>query len=196
MINKKNHLGYKPELLGIKDAVHIAIVSLRAGKPLKRAGYFKMNENGEAIPSSKKESIGVVDPFLEDNICTGDNFWGVINMYDIPNVRHDWTHPTQSFEAPTIPVRHNQRLENIAKSLGVTYESLMKACKQMAFEREPVVYNGTLSKEELDDKMNEIYKWDLFSEWSEETGYEFENIGTDCCPEYHYPEGHIYRFEK
>ena len=35
MINKKNVLGKRPQEFGVKDAVHVAIVSVHAGRPIQ-----------------------------------------------------------------------------------------------------------------------------------------------------------------
>ena len=32
-----------------------------------------------------------------------------------------------------------------------------------------------------------IYLCDIWYEWTNETGNEFENVGSECCPEYNYP---------
>ena len=85
MINKKNFLAHAPEELGVKDAVHVAIVSLRAGECLERAEEITLDEN---------------------------------------------------------------RFENVIADM----------------------------------------KYELWSEWSDEMRHEFYNNGTECCPEYDYPE--------
>ena len=61
-INKVKTLGKQPETLGEKDAVHVAIVSVRAGSYLDPGQKVGMNSDGEAVWDNK--GVGVVDPFL------------------------------------------------------------------------------------------------------------------------------------
>ncbi len=35
-------------------------------------------------------------------------------------------------------------------------------------------------------------RYDLWSSWSDEVGHEFENHGSECCPEYAYPDGQLF----
>ena len=50
-------------------------------------------------------------------------------------------------------------------------------------------YAGSLSKEEVKILISdELESYEMFSEWADESGHEFENDGTSCCPEYDYPD--------
>lgn len=193
MINKKNHFNRKPEKLGERDAVHTAIVALRAGCFLKRAEYIKMNDDGEAVSSNAKDSIGVVNPFLKtDFLRAGDWFWAMMNMEDIPNVQHTWEHPKHTFEAPKCKIKRNTYLEEMAQELGTSYESLMAALDSYVQDERPVEYDGKYNKEELEEAMDNLSKYELWSEWESQSDYEFENCGTACCPEYEYPDKRIF----
>jgi hypothetical protein len=63
MINKRNLLGKTPEELGTKDAVHAAIVAVRAGQPIRPGQRCSINIDGEAVPDVN--GVGVADPFLK-----------------------------------------------------------------------------------------------------------------------------------
>lgn len=193
-INKKTFLGKVPVELGLKDAVHVAIVSLRAGQALSPGDSIKMNANGEAIWCNAKESFGVVDPYRTNKIPRGGYFWCQMNMDEIENVKHVWSHK-HSFDKPTVEFKPNQYLEGYAKNLGVTYEVLMSTLEEYQPNEDRVAYTGTLSEDELEEAQDDLDS-DIWYEWSRETGYEFDNIGTECCPEIEYPSRRIFKFIK
>lgn len=184
MINKKNLLGKVPIELGIKDAIHTAIVSVRAGKPIQPGERCKMNELREAIPDGK--GVGVADPFRRGSIARGEWFWLLLDQDEVPNVAHVWEHATIDFSAPAVDPTKNKYLERYASQYGVTYEQLMEACSIVATTEKPAPYTGTLSADEV-ETARDIIGNDIWYEWKEESGHEFYNQGTDCCPEYCYP---------
>jgi hypothetical protein len=187
VINKKNLLGKAPSDLGVKDAIHVAIVAVRAGKPTKPGERCKLNEHREAVPDEK--GVGVADPFLKSNVPVGKKFWLLLAQDQVPNVQHTWEHPKVSFAPPEREPEQNSYLLGYAKDLGLTYEQLMEAC-EFAVENEHFApYYGTLSPEDLEkawEKDVDIY--DIWSNWADQSGHEFENTGTECCPEYQYPD--------
>lgn len=193
MINKKNVLGKTPEELGDKDAIHVAIVAVRAAGLIKPGQRCGINEHQEAEPDEK--GIGVADPFMKRAILTGQWFWLLLAQDQVPNVRHVWDHPKENFAPPTREPELPSGLESMAKDLGVTFHQLIEACQQVVDsdkkgwgEYSSVPYPGTLKGEALEEAMENIDRYDLWSEWSGFTGHEFENQGSACCPEYQYPE--------
>jgi hypothetical protein len=190
VINKKNLLGKAPLELADKDAIHVAIVSVRAGAPVKPGERCKLNEFNEAVPG---DGPGIADPFLKKPITTGDSFWLLLDLAEVPNVRHQWEHPTYAFAPPTREKKRNTYLEGNAKELGVTYEQLMEACANVVEHDEPMLYPGTLDSDALDEAWESV-RYDIWSEWSDEANYEFENHGSACCPEYNYPETPLFKY--
>jgi hypothetical protein len=187
MINKKNLLGKTPDELGTKDAIHVAIVAVRAGSAIKPGQRCKMNEHREAVPDSEGE--GVADPFVKDAIATGQSFWLLLNQDAVPNVQHVWEHPTIDFAPPAREVKRNRAIEQTAKAFGVTYEQVLEAADKVVsgkYGYDEAPYPGTLTAEEF--RKVKWDHWDFWSEWADETFYEFENTGSGCCPEYDYPE--------
>lgn len=183
MINKMNLLGKPPDELGTKDAVHVAIVAVRAAGPISPGERCGLNDKREATRDAK--GPGVADPFRKDRILTGQTFWLLLDLAEVPNVQHVWQHPTIDFAPPTTEVKLNSELKRQAEAYGVTYEQLLAACAFVIARDTPAEYPGSKSKEEL-EAANED-RWDLWSSWSHESGHEFENTGTGCCPEYDYP---------
>lgn len=187
MINKQNLLGKTPDEAGTKDAVHVAIVSVRAGEYIARGQRFKMNEFNEAVSDSN--GFAVVDPFRKSDVTRGDVFWGLLDQREVPNVRHVWDHPEIKEFTPTRETQKNKSLQDCADKLKMTYEDLMSAVKTMVDGSTPL-YSGMLSKAEVMKLISdyEIEDYEMFSEWAGETGHEFENEGSACCPEYDYPD--------
>lgn len=190
MINKKNLLGKTPNALGVKDAVHVAIVAVRAGAVIDPGERCKMNEHREAIPDYKGE--GIADPFRKTKILCGEVFWLMLNQDAVPNVQHTWEHPTIDFSPPTRKVVLNTSIMEAAKLFGVTYKQIMDAANEVYLTGNAVKYPGTKDANDLDVINDDFDRYDFWSEWAAETGNEFQNNGTECCPEYDYPN---YLFE-
>jgi hypothetical protein len=184
VINKKNLLGKQPAELGLKDAIHTAIVSVRAGGPIKPGQRCGMNKDREAVANSK--GPGVADPFLKETITRGQAFWLLLNQDEIPNVQHVWEHPSVDFTPPTKECEGNRAIAQCAKYYGVTYAQIMAAAEYVVENEEPAKYPGTLTETELADV--EFDQYEFWSEWAEETCHEFPNEGSACCPEYCYPD--------
>jgi hypothetical protein len=88
VINKKNVLGKAPFDLGTKDAIHVAIVAVRAGQLVQPGQRCGLNEHREAVPNEK--GVGVADPFVKGPILTGTSFWLLMAQDEVPNVQHVW----------------------------------------------------------------------------------------------------------
>jgi len=185
VINKKNVLGKEPHELGDKDAIHVAIVAVRASHLIKPGDRCGLNEFGEALRQAA--GVGVADPFRREPIARGQSFWLLLDQDAVPNVRHVWDHPSVSFTPPTREPVFNRSLVQIAGELKLTYQQLMDACAECVRAGNPVAYVGPLSEAELTSALDRLDKYELWSEWSEESGHKFENSGTVCCPEYDYP---------
>jgi hypothetical protein len=188
VINKKNLLGKEPAELGAKDAIHTAIVAVRAGSPIQPGQRCKLNEHREAVPDAK--GVGVADPFRYDVIARGKPFWLLLCQDEIPNVQHVWEHPKVDFSPPTRTPVMNLTLAETAKQYGVTYEQVMDAAKHVLENDSPATYPGTLTLDELD--AIELDRYDFWPEWAGEVFHEFENQGSECCPEYDYPRCELF----
>lgn len=188
MINKKNLLGKEPIELGIKDAIHTAIVSVRAGRAINPGQRCGLNENREAVPDEK--GCGVADPFLRTPIPVGKAFWLLLCQDEVPNVQHVWEHPTVDFTPPAVEAKKNKYLDQYAAQFGVTYEQLMNACAYVVEKETSAPYPGTMTRDQVDEANSDAY--DVWYEWANETGHEFYNRGTECCPEYDYPDARLF----
>lgn len=191
-INKKRFLGVPPESAGLKDAIHVAIVSVVAGETLKAGQAFELNEHRHAVAArgrNKKTLTGVVDPFGDEFINRGEIVWGIVHPDHVERVEHHWETDVD-FSAPVVPVQQNRLLAKAAELIGVSYSDLMKACASYVKTERPASYTGTLAETTVKTAIRDSYIeiGDIWSEWSSETGYEFYNAGSGCCPEYDYPD--------
>lgn len=188
MINKKNVLGKEPPAVGVKDAVHVAIVAVRAGHALNPGDRIGLNSFNEAVRDNK--GPGVVDTALKTRVMVGDVFWMLLDQEEVPNVAHHWEHPTVKFEPPTREVVLNQYLARHAARMRVTYKQLMEACAHVMKHGQAAPYPGDGMPDDVNDDL-----YGVWSEWADETGTEFENNGSECCPEYDYP-GKLWREQR
>lgn len=196
MINKHNVLGKQPFELGQKDAVHAAIVSVRTGEPMEPGAKCAINEFGEAVVAvGKNKSVGIADPFLKSTIKRNQWIWLVLNQDEISAVRHDWDHPTFGFSAPTREPVINPWIKSYCDEMGVTFEKLMEAADSIVYKNKQIPYVGTKTLEEIKDYFDDCDSYDFWSAWADESLYEFENQGTECCPEYDYPNLCLFSLE-
>lgn len=75
-----------------RDAVHVAILMVTAGEYLSPGDRVTVNQQGVAT-ESWVSSIGVVDPFLKNNVECGDKFYVLMNPNQVTNLRHAWDCP-------------------------------------------------------------------------------------------------------
>lgn len=73
-----------------RDAIHLAVIPAKAGKPM-RAGTYIDIVNGQAEPSMN--GLGIVDPFIDGPVEPGQWFWMVLRPRTITSLRHVWSHP-------------------------------------------------------------------------------------------------------
>ena len=82
-----------------RDAIHLAVEPVVAGEDLvvgQRITYV----NGKAYAlRSGEEAIGIVDPFLSQQVKAGEKFWLVVLPRMIQSLRHVWSHPAFPDEA-------------------------------------------------------------------------------------------------
>jgi len=186
MINKKKFLGKNPDDVGIKDAIHVAIVSVIAGSAIKTGSRVKLNNDGHAVSTYGREGFGVADPFV-GTVARGDRFWVLVDPDKVDTVNHTWELNIQ-FPTTVPEVKKNRTIQEVADAIGVKYEDLMQACTSYVNSDRKSPYPGMKTVDEVEAAVEDLYLSDLWSEWAEEVGYEFDNIGSECCPEHEYPD--------
>lgn len=183
MINKRNVLGKEPLNLGDKDAVHVAIVAVKACQAIKRGSGCSINQDGYA--ESGGDVVGYADPYRASDIEAGEVFWLLVKQQDIPSVKHTWEHPTVNFPTELDESKaYSQWFIRSCESIGLPPKTVMEACNYVVENDRPMPWNKEWG--EWDDSVNDDL-YDLWSEYEDMSGYEFEDMGTACCPEKDYP---------
>lgn len=122
-----------------RDAIHLAVIPAKAAERLPYAARVRL-DGGRAFladygyDSARNivdTSIGIVDPFLREDVQVGQHFWLVIYPRVITSLRHVWTHPQlpDELSATITPERASaeQWLRARADSLGISYEEILQA---------------------------------------------------------------------
>lgn len=76
-----------------RDAIHLAVEPAYAGETLMPGQHVVFDEDHRAIAVSTGRGIGIVDPFLNEEVLFGERFWLVVYPRQISSLRHVWEHP-------------------------------------------------------------------------------------------------------
>ncbi len=85
-----------------RDAIHLAVLPAEAGIGLKRGQHVKLIDGKAYGAYGQDDGIGIVDPFIERTVKTGERFWLVIYPRVITSLRHVWSHPQLPDEAGVV----------------------------------------------------------------------------------------------
>ena len=86
-----------------RDAIHIAVAPVTAAMrlaPGERVGLVK--EGNLELAGPCERDIGIVDPFLTEDVQPGQRFWLLLDPGTITGLRHIWTHPAFAAAAAAI----------------------------------------------------------------------------------------------
>lgn len=116
-----------------RDAVHFAVAPVIASCSLEPGQHVGLLPNGKAT-SMLKGTIGIVDPFLVDNVNSGERFWLFLYPQTVTGMRHEWQHPAfqdeKTVPEPFTPEWKKEQskkwLRNFGASTGYDYEDLME----------------------------------------------------------------------
>lgn len=75
-----------------KDAIHMAVAPVTAGRFMFPGTHVEVDSAGTAWPGEK--NIGIVDPFLKKPVAKGQKFWLFLYPGSIASLRHEWSHPS------------------------------------------------------------------------------------------------------
>lgn len=84
-------LGTVPEEALVKDAIHVAIISMVAGELLRPGQRVSITAPGWAGTGGK--IVGIVDPYLQDVVPKGSKFWMCLLPNTVTGMKHHWEHP-------------------------------------------------------------------------------------------------------
>lgn len=144
-----------------RDAIHLAVIPAVAGQPLV-AGQDVGLSKGKAVDCIRDNCVGIVDPFLENNVNKGDWFWLVIYPRKITSLRHVWSHPAFPEEAAiAVSPADATESETVAASrswikefgwwIDQPYDQLMDAAKLWIEDHEYTYDNSEGYKDHWDD---------------------------------------------
>ncbi len=91
-----------------RDAVHIAVAPVTATERLVPGQHVGLVEEANfELVGSCENNIGLVDPFLTQEVEPGQRFWLFLYPGTITGLRHVWTHP--SFLAVAAAIKEKLR---------------------------------------------------------------------------------------
>lgn len=76
-----------------RDAIHLGVEPIEAGSRLDPGEHICIID-GKAYTGTRGNPVGIVDPFLECPVSTGERFWLVVYPRQITSLRHVWEHPS------------------------------------------------------------------------------------------------------
>lgn len=89
-----------------RDAIHIAVAPVTAAvrlTPAQPVGF--LNAGDIECVGVVEHPIGIVDPFLTEDIQPGQRFWLFLYPNTITSLRHVWTHPAFTPRPPALMVK-------------------------------------------------------------------------------------------
>lgn len=127
-------LGFIHESVQYRDAIHLAVEPVRAGHVLSPGDHIGIKD-GKAVSHRYVKNrdvklLGVVDPFLEDNVEMDEPFWLVVYPRQITSLRHVWSHPDFS-EGVDIMFPNVDGKDNVALGIPVVADMTPK---QLAYQ--------------------------------------------------------------
>lgn len=157
-----------------RDAIHLAVDPIEAAEDLKPGQHVSLVfGSGHALGAmghskKTKETVGIVDPFLERGPRKGEKFWLVMYPRMISSLRHVWTHPAFPDEpgvhaaAPAPAVDPAVRastlwIEQFAMDLDLSYYRLMDAAEDW-LDNENYTTDNRETYKEYYDKFPEFWE--------------------------------------
>lgn len=139
-----------------RDAIHVAVAPVIAAEAVEPGQHIQLNHEGKAC--SGKEPIGIVDPYLKQDVMPGDQFWLFLYPKTVTNLRHDWSHP--AFERKT-KLDENAAiawLTEFAKEGKYTYGELIAEAKNSIADSDYYISLGTDTPTRWYDEIETFWK--------------------------------------
>jgi hypothetical protein len=146
-----------------RDAVHIAVapvVAMERLRPGEHVGLVSVDGADGSEPyrvGRSKQPIGIVDPYLREEVDPGEACWLFLYPQTITSLRHQWVHPAFPGEAALTPEADSRKwIEGFAAELDQTYNRLMSAAA-LWVEDQDYTYDNTEAYKDVD-----YAKWPTF----------------------------------
>jgi len=89
-----------------RDAIHVAVAPVVAGYRMKPGTHVGPMYDGTQFGPSVN-NIGIVDPYLSEDVMPGQRFWLFLYPNTVTSLRHAWTHPAFAFSAKAMKGEDN-----------------------------------------------------------------------------------------
>ena len=123
----------EPEATG-RDAVHVAVLVVQATRRLKPGEHCgAVLENHKYV--TKGQNLGIVDPFLTEEVEKGEKFWLYVYPRTITGLSHQWTHPAFTVNkrpvqyATSMHLQSRMWIEKFAKQWDMKPDEMMEAAE-------------------------------------------------------------------
>lgn len=153
-----------------RDAIHIAIVPVRATETLRPGQHIGLQPGSELfVGKSFKPHIGIVDPFLKKPVKKDDIFYMCLYQNTVTGMRHHWLHPSFSEAPKAVEITKVKSEEDllkeefamIANQADVTYNRLYEAFENYA-EYGEYTYNGSNESYSSVSSIDRERAWEIF----------------------------------
>lgn len=123
-----------------RDAIHVAIAPVIAAERLPHgsAVAWAPGQEGTAVinvPWDHPNKLGIVDPFRTGFVNAGERFWLFLMPNTVTSLRHEWTHPAFTTQAPV-----EQKAEPTEAQILAAVE---QACNKLGYDFDS--YNGEIT---------------------------------------------------
>jgi hypothetical protein len=89
-----------------RDAIHVAVAPVTAAGRLAPGQHVGLVRAGDTeLVGPCEYTIGVVDPFLREDVQPGQRFWLFLYPNTVTSLRHVWAHPAFAPRVPAVGVR-------------------------------------------------------------------------------------------
>ena len=123
-----------------RDAIHIAILPVKAGGTLAAGAWVRV-EQGFAIPCAPAKAHGVIDPFITGNVAFNDVVYVMLKPYRITTLTHAWEHPEIPSDTALQPqskhkideyFEHRECIVNMASMVNVSVTKMLEIADEYA----------------------------------------------------------------
>ncbi len=91
-----------------RDAIHIAVAPVTAAERLAPGQHVGLIQEGNLeLVGPCESAIGIVDPFLVEDVEPGQRFWLLLYPGTVTSLRHIWTH--SAFTAVAAAVKEKMK---------------------------------------------------------------------------------------
>lgn len=147
-----------------RDAIHIALAPVEAAEKLspgQHVGFVYSNDTNHV--GSVSETIGIVDPFLTQDVQPGQRFWLFLYPNSVTGLRHIWSHP--AFHAAA-SFRMSEELSSPDGPVRSIRDDFLEALAENEDDVETrLVFSDWLDEQGEHEEADRHRKWPTAKEW-------------------------------